>query len=140
MSLKAIFVMPTREELKRAALLSLLTTLLCLCWPLAALAQDVAAGVISTRPSPSRISRSSAPQRTRTSRRCGSRIRVSTTARRRSRLPAAWNRASHSGPNRRMPTAARPIKPRVMASAKMARAKRAKSMRLQVRPRRLRPG
>jgi flagellar biosynthetic protein FliP len=43
-SLKAIFVMPTREELKRAALLSLLTTLLCLCWPLAALAQDVASG------------------------------------------------------------------------------------------------
>ena len=43
MSLKAIFVTPTKAELKRAALLSLLTTLLCLAWPLGALAQDVAA-------------------------------------------------------------------------------------------------
>ena len=38
----AIFVLPTRDELKRALLLSLLTTLVCLAWPLAALAQDVA--------------------------------------------------------------------------------------------------
>ena len=38
----SIFVLPTREELKKAALLSLLTTLVCLVWPLAALAQDVA--------------------------------------------------------------------------------------------------
>ncbi|HYC98473.1 flagellar type III secretion system pore protein FliP [Brevundimonas sp.] len=42
MSLKDVFVLPDRAELKRAALLSLLTTGLCLLWPLAALAQDVA--------------------------------------------------------------------------------------------------
>ncbi|MFN4041015.1 MAG: flagellar type III secretion system pore protein FliP [Brevundimonas sp.] len=34
--------MPSRAELKRAAVLSLITTLLCLVWPLGALAQDVA--------------------------------------------------------------------------------------------------
>ena len=34
--------MPSRAELKRAALLSLLTTALCLAWPLAALAQEAA--------------------------------------------------------------------------------------------------
>ena len=44
MSLKGLFVMPTRAELKRAALLSLFSTLLCLAFPLAALAQDVAGG------------------------------------------------------------------------------------------------
>ena len=38
----SIFVMPTRAELKRAAWLSLVTTLLCLAWPLAALAQEAA--------------------------------------------------------------------------------------------------
>jgi flagellar biosynthetic protein FliP len=43
----SIFTVPTRGELKRAALLSLLTTLLCLAWPLAALAQDVAAAAAS---------------------------------------------------------------------------------------------
>ena len=43
MKLKDVFVLPTRAELKRAALLSLLTTALCLVWPLGALAQDVAA-------------------------------------------------------------------------------------------------
>src|SRR5690606_29773769 len=37
-----IFALPSREELKRAALLSLLTTALCLAWPLGALAQEVA--------------------------------------------------------------------------------------------------
>jgi flagellar biosynthetic protein FliP len=36
-------VVPTRAELIRALKLSALTTLLCLAWPLAALAQDVAA-------------------------------------------------------------------------------------------------
>jgi len=39
-----VFALPTRAELKRAALLSLLTTGLCLIWPLAALAQEVAQG------------------------------------------------------------------------------------------------
>ncbi|QTC90132.1 flagellar type III secretion system pore protein FliP [Brevundimonas goettingensis] len=39
----SIFTIPTRAELKRAALLSLITTLLCLIWPLAAFAQDAAA-------------------------------------------------------------------------------------------------
>ena len=34
--------MPSRAELKRAALLSLITTALCLVWPLGALAQEVA--------------------------------------------------------------------------------------------------
>ena len=43
MTLKDVFVLPSRAELKRAALLSLMTTALCLVWPLAALAQDVAA-------------------------------------------------------------------------------------------------
>ena len=43
MTLKGVFVMPTRAELKRAALLSLITTGFCLMWPLVALAQDVAA-------------------------------------------------------------------------------------------------
>ena len=38
-----LFGLPTRAELKRAALLSLITTLACLLWPLAALAQDIAA-------------------------------------------------------------------------------------------------
>ena len=37
-----IFVLPTRAELKRAAVLSLITTGFCLLWPLAALAQDLA--------------------------------------------------------------------------------------------------
>ncbi|MDP3658201.1 MAG: flagellar biosynthetic protein FliP, partial [Brevundimonas sp.] len=36
--------MPNRAELKRAALLSLIATALCLLWPLAAMAQDVATG------------------------------------------------------------------------------------------------
>ena len=39
----SLFAIPTREELKRAALLSLLTTVLCLAFPLAALAQEAAA-------------------------------------------------------------------------------------------------
>ena len=43
MTLKGVFVLPTRAELKRAALLSLITTGFCLMWPLVALAQDVAA-------------------------------------------------------------------------------------------------
>ncbi len=43
MKLSAIFVMPTRDELKRAFRLSLLATLLSLIWPIAAFAQDVAA-------------------------------------------------------------------------------------------------
>ncbi len=38
----ALFAVPTRAEFKRAALLSLLTTVLCLLWPLAALAQEAA--------------------------------------------------------------------------------------------------
>ena len=38
----ALFAVPTRAEFKRAALLSLLTTALCLLWPLAALAQEAA--------------------------------------------------------------------------------------------------
>ena len=44
---RRLFVLPTRAELKRALLLSLLTTLvtaaLCLIWPLAALAQEAPA-------------------------------------------------------------------------------------------------
>ena len=36
----ALFGLPTRDELKRAALLSLVTTLVCLIWPLTAFAQD----------------------------------------------------------------------------------------------------
>ena len=39
----SLFTVPTRAELKKAAFLSLITTLLCLIWPLAALAQDAAA-------------------------------------------------------------------------------------------------
>ena len=39
-----ILALPTRAELKRAALLSLVTTLVCLAWPLAALAQEAASG------------------------------------------------------------------------------------------------
>lgn len=41
--MKALFAIPTRAELKRAALLSLVATLACLVFPLAALAQDAAA-------------------------------------------------------------------------------------------------
>lgn len=41
--MKALFAIPTRAELKRAAILSLLTTLLCLAFPLVALAQEAAA-------------------------------------------------------------------------------------------------
>jgi flagellar biosynthetic protein FliP len=37
--LPALFALPTRKELKRAAILSVITTALCLIWPLAALAQ-----------------------------------------------------------------------------------------------------
>ncbi len=44
----AIFAMPTRDELKRAALLSLLTTALCLVWPLGALAQEAAQAAAGT--------------------------------------------------------------------------------------------
>ena len=44
MTLKGVFVLPTRAELRRAAMLSLIATALCLLWPLAALAQDVATG------------------------------------------------------------------------------------------------
>ncbi len=40
----AIFRVPTRAELGRAALLSLATTAICWMWPLAALAQDAASG------------------------------------------------------------------------------------------------
>jgi flagellar biosynthetic protein FliP len=40
----AILALPNREELKRAALLSLLVTLVSLVWPIAALAQEVASG------------------------------------------------------------------------------------------------
>ena len=40
---RAIIGWPTRDELKRALLLSLLATLVCWMWPLAALAQDAAA-------------------------------------------------------------------------------------------------
>ena len=40
----ALFALPTRQELKRAALLSLLATLASLVWPIAALAQEVASG------------------------------------------------------------------------------------------------
>lgn len=40
----AIFALPNRQELKHAALLSLLVTLVSLIWPIAALAQEVASG------------------------------------------------------------------------------------------------
>ena len=40
----ALFVRPTGPELKRAAVLSLFTTLVCLAWPVAALAQQAAQG------------------------------------------------------------------------------------------------
>lgn len=40
----ALFALPTRQELKRAALLSLLATLVSLIWPMAAIAQEVASG------------------------------------------------------------------------------------------------
>jgi flagellar biosynthesis protein FliP len=40
----AILALPNRDELKRAALLSLLVTLVSLVWPIAALAQEVASG------------------------------------------------------------------------------------------------
>ena len=40
--MKALFAIPTRDELKRAALLSLFTTLVCLAWPVVALAQEAA--------------------------------------------------------------------------------------------------
>jgi flagellar biosynthesis protein FliP len=40
----ALFALPTRQELKRAALLSLLATLASLIWPIAAIAQEVASG------------------------------------------------------------------------------------------------
>jgi len=39
-----IFALPSRAELRRAAILSLITTALCLVWPLGALAQEVASG------------------------------------------------------------------------------------------------
>jgi len=39
---RGVFVLPTRAELKRAAVLSLITTACCLLWPLAALAQEAA--------------------------------------------------------------------------------------------------
>ncbi|MDO9608561.1 MAG: flagellar type III secretion system pore protein FliP [Brevundimonas sp.] len=39
-----MFAVPAASELKRAALLSLFTTLVCLAWPLAAFAQDAASG------------------------------------------------------------------------------------------------
>jgi len=39
---ETIFSTPTAAELKRAALLSLFTTLVCLAWPIAALAQEAA--------------------------------------------------------------------------------------------------
>ena len=42
MNRPAVFALPTRAELKRAALLSLVATALCLLWPLAALAQEAA--------------------------------------------------------------------------------------------------
>ena len=40
--LASVFATPTRAELKKAALLSLVTTLVCLAWPLGALAQEAA--------------------------------------------------------------------------------------------------
>ena len=40
----AILALPNRQELKRAALLSLLATLVSLIWPVAAIAQEVASG------------------------------------------------------------------------------------------------
>ena len=39
---RGVFCLPSRDELKKAALLSLLTTLVCLAWPLGALAQEAA--------------------------------------------------------------------------------------------------
>jgi flagellar biosynthetic protein FliP len=39
---ESVFALPSRAELKRAALLSLITTALCLVWPLGALAQEAA--------------------------------------------------------------------------------------------------
>src|SRR5690606_25586440 len=39
-----MFALPSRAELKRAALLSLITTALCLVWPLGALAQEAVSG------------------------------------------------------------------------------------------------
>lgn len=44
MKLSGLFVVPTRAELAKAAKLSLIATLLCMLWPLGALAQDVASG------------------------------------------------------------------------------------------------
>ena len=41
---RAVFAKPAAAELKRAALLSLFTTLVCLAWPVAALAQQAAQG------------------------------------------------------------------------------------------------
>ena len=41
MSRPKLFAMPSRAELKRAALLSLVVTLVSLAWPVAALAQDL---------------------------------------------------------------------------------------------------
>lgn len=41
---RGLFCLPTKDELKRAALLSLIATALCMLWPLGALAQDVATG------------------------------------------------------------------------------------------------
>ena len=43
----AIFAVPTRQELKRAAILSLITTALCLIWPIAALAQAAAGPAVN---------------------------------------------------------------------------------------------
>src|SRR5690606_34209974 len=40
----SVFGLPSRDEVKRAALLSLITTALCLIWPVGALAQEVAQG------------------------------------------------------------------------------------------------
>ncbi|WP_201790264.1 hypothetical protein, partial [Cronobacter sakazakii] len=41
---ESLFATPTGAELKRAAILSLFTTLVCLAWPVAALAQQAAQG------------------------------------------------------------------------------------------------
>jgi flagellar biosynthetic protein FliP len=41
-SREKVFTVPAASELKRAALLSLITTLVCLAWPIAALAQEAA--------------------------------------------------------------------------------------------------
>jgi len=43
-----VFALPTKAEFKQAAILSLLTTLVCLIWPLAAFAQDAAAAAQGT--------------------------------------------------------------------------------------------